>query len=152
MRRIVPKSLRGYSAIGEDCAPIWAIRGVNLEASYINEFAANTQGGMSREATYADQFYFGGSFDLERLVALQGSKIVFSLTDRNGESLSAKAGLNTLLEVQEIYGLGNFARLNQLYWEQHLLDDWVLLRFGRLTGTFDFMPFSCFVTVRSGPS
>jgi len=121
-----------------------ADRGVNLEASYINEFAANTQGGMSRKATYADQFYFGGSFDLERLVALQGSKIVFSLTDRNGESLSAKAGLNTLLEVQEIHGLGNFARLNQLYWEQHLLDDWVLLKFGRLTGTFDFMPFSCF--------
>src|SRR5271163_4441923 len=84
MRRIVPKSLRGYSAIGEDCAPIWAIRGVNLEASYINEFAANTQGGMSREATYADQFYFGGSFDLERLVSLPGSKIVFWLTDRNG--------------------------------------------------------------------
>lgn len=118
--------------------------GVDLELTYINEFAANTQGGTSREAADADQIYFGGSLDLGRLVGLTGSKIVFSLTDRNGESLSVKAGLNTLLEVQEIYGLGNFARLNQLYWEQQLFADRVLLKFGRLTGTFDFMPFSCF--------
>ena len=118
--------------------------GVDLELSYINEFAANTQGGTSREAAYADQIYFGGSLDLQRLMGITGSKVVFSFTDRNGESLSTKAGLNTLLEVQEIYGLGNFARLNQLYWEQHLFDDRLLLKFGRLTGTFDFMPFSCF--------
>jgi porin len=121
-----------------------ADNGLDFELSYVNEFAANVQGGTSREATYADQIYFGGSLDLERMVRLTGSKIVFSFTDRNGESLSTKAGLNTLLEVQEIYGLGNFARLNQLYWEQHLFDDRALLKFGRLTGTFDFMPFSCF--------
>ena len=30
----------------------------------------------------------------------------------------AKAKLNTLLEVQEIFGEGNFLRLNQLYWDQ----------------------------------
>ena len=119
-------------------------RGIDLEVSYINEFAANTQGGTGREAAYADQFYFGGWLDLKRLVGLPGARIVFSLTDRNGESLSVKAGLNTLLEVQEIYGLGNFARLNQLYWEQRLFSDRILLKFGRLTGTFDFMPFSCY--------
>src|SRR5215471_3016513 len=119
-------------------------RGIDLEVSYINEFAANTQGGTAREAAYADQFYFGGWLDLKRLVGLPGARIVFSLTDRNGESLSVKAGLNTLLEVQEIYGLGNFARLNQLYWEQRLFNERILLKFGRLTGTFDFMPFSCY--------
>jgi porin len=31
--------------------------GVNLEVSYVNEFAANTQGGDSRDAAYADQIY-----------------------------------------------------------------------------------------------
>jgi len=118
--------------------------GVDLEVSYTNEFAANVSGGESREAAYADQFYFGGWLDLQRLVGLPGSRIVFSLTDRNGQSLSVKAGLNTLLEVQEIYGLGNFARLNQLYLEQRLFGNRVLLKFGRLTGTFDFMPFSCY--------
>jgi porin len=118
--------------------------GVNLEVSYINEFAANTQGGDSREAAYADQIYVGGWLDLQRLLGVKGAQIVFSFTDRNGESLSVKANLHTLLEVQEIYGLGNFARLNQLYWEQRLFDDRLRLKFGRLTGTFDFMPFSCY--------
>lgn len=121
-----------------------ADHGVDLELSYINESAVNLRGGDNRESAYADQIYFGGSFDLQRLISVPGARIVFSLTDRNGESLSVKAGLKTLLEVQEIYGLGNFARLNQLYWEQHLFGDRVLLKFGRLTGTFDFMPFSCF--------
>jgi porin len=48
-----------------------------------------------------------------------------------------------LLEVQEIYGEGNWTRLNQLYWEQQV-GNRLLLKFGRVTGTFDFMPFSCY--------
>ena len=121
-----------------------AQHGVDLELSYTNESAVNLRGGDSRDAAYADQIYFGGWSNLKQLVGVPGARIVFSLTDRHGESLSVKAGLNNLLEVQEIYGLGNYARLNQLYWEQHLFDDRLLLKFGRLTGTFDFMPFSCF--------
>ena len=117
--------------------------GVEFELTYINESAANVSGGGSREAAYADQIYLGASLDLARLVSLPGAKIIFSMTDRNGESLSVKAPLNTLLEVQEIYGEGNYTRLNQLYWEQQLFDSRVLLKFGRLSGTFDFMPFSC---------
>lgn len=119
-------------------------RGLNLEVSYINEFAANTQGGDSHDAAYADQFYFGGWLDLHRLIDIAGAQIVFSFTDRNGQSLTVKGGLDNLLEVQEIYGLGNFWRLNQLYWEQRLFHDHLRLKFGRLTGTFDFMPFSCY--------
>jgi porin len=117
--------------------------GVEFELSYINESAANVSGGASREAASADQIFLGGSLDLNRLVSVPGAKIIFSITDRNGESLSTKAGLNTQLEVQEIYGEGNYTRLNQLYWQQQLFDNKVLLKFGRLTGTFDFMPFSC---------
>jgi porin len=118
--------------------------GVDLEVSYINEFAANVAGGATNEAAYADQIYFGGWIDLGKLMDVRGSRIVFSFTDRNGESLSVKADLHTLLEVQEIYGLGNFSRLNQLYLEQWLFKDHLRLKFGRLTGTFDFMPFSCY--------
>jgi len=123
---------------------VLAEHGADLELSYTNESAANVRGGDSHEAAYADQFYFGGWLNLERLIGVPGARVVFSLTDRHGESLSVKAGLNNLIEVQGIYGLGNYARLNQLYWEQHLFGDRVLLKFGRLTGTFDFMPFSCY--------
>jgi len=73
-----------------------ADHGVDLELSYINESAANVRGGDSREAAYADQFYFGGWLNLERLIGVSGARIVFSLTDRHGESLSVKAGLNNL--------------------------------------------------------
>ncbi len=117
--------------------------GIDLQLSYINELARNVSGGRSQETADADQFYLGGSLDLHRLVALPDAKIIFSLTDRNGESLSVKAHLNTLLEVQEIYGEGNYTRLNQLYWEQQLFGKTLELKLGRMTGTFDFMPFSC---------
>jgi porin len=120
-----------------------AEHGVDLQLTYINEFAANVSGGASQERADADQIYLGGSLDLKRLAGVPGAKIVFSLTDRNGESLSVKAGLNTLLEVQEIYGEGNYTRLNQLYWEQQFFESKVVLKLGRLSGTFDFMPFSC---------
>src|SRR5258708_36264685 len=114
-----------------------------VELSYINEVASNGRGGAAQKTADAEQVYFGGSLDLERLYDVPGAKLVFSLTDRNGDSLSVKAKLNTLLEVQEIFGEGNYVRLNQLYWDQQLFDRRVELKFGRLTGTFDFMPFSC---------
>jgi porin len=123
--------------------PFLVNHGVDLELSYINEVASNVRGGAAQETQDAEQVYFGGTFDFERLFAVPGGKLIFSLTDRNGQSLSVKAGLNTLLEVQEIYGEGNYLRLNQLYWEQHLFGERVVLKFGRLSGTFDFMPFSC---------
>jgi porin len=117
--------------------------GVDLDLSYINELASNVRGGANQETQDAEQIYFGGSLDLGRIFAVPDAKLIFSLTDRNGQSLSVKAKLNTLLEVQEIYGEGNYLRLNQLYWDQQLFDRTLELKFGRLTGTFDFMPFSC---------
>jgi porin len=116
--------------------------GIELEGSYINEFAL-TAGGAPSATADADQFYVGGALNLQRLARVAGAQIIFSFTDRNGTSLSLQPGHQTLLEVQEIYGEGNYTRLNQLYWKQQLLDGKLTLKFGRLTGTFDFMPFSC---------
>src|ERR1700730_12209110 len=112
-----------------------AAYGLELEVSYTGEFAANVSGGASREKAYADQIFLGGSLDLQRIGGVPAPKIVFSFTDRNGEILSPKAQLNTLLEVQEIFGEGNFARLNQLYLDRWLFGNTVELKFGRLTGT-----------------
>ena len=117
-------------------------QGIDLEASYTNEFAQAVRGAPEDTAD-ADQWYLGGSFDLQRIASVPGASIFFSFTDRNGTSLSLKPGLETLMEVQEIYGEGNYTRLNQLYWEQKLFRNEVTLKLGRLTGTFDFMAFSC---------
>src|SRR5260370_33232316 len=81
--------------------PFLVDHGVDLELSYINEFASNVRGGGATQKTAdAEQVYFGGSLDLERLFAVPGAKLVFSLTDRNCDSLAVKAKLNTRLEVQ----------------------------------------------------
>src|SRR6266436_5451393 len=80
--------------------PFLVDHGADLELSYINEFASNVRGGTAQKTADAEQVYFGGTLDLERLFSVPGAKLVFSLTDRNGDSLSVKAKLNTLLEVQ----------------------------------------------------
>ena len=120
-----------------------AALGVDFEVYYVNEFAANVRGGTRKERADADQLYLGGRLNLNRLFGLPGASIVFSLTDRNGDSIATKAGLHTLLEPQEIHGGGSYTRLNQLYWQQDLFVNQLVLKFGRMTGSFDFMPFSC---------
>ena len=117
--------------------------GFEFDLTYTNEVASNAAGGGKQQVEDADQWYFWGALDLEHLFGLRGGKLIFSITDRNGDSLSLTSPLNTLLEVQEIYGEGSWTRLNQLYWQQKLFDDRVEFKFGRLTGTFDFMPFNC---------
>jgi len=118
-------------------------RGVDLQANYVNEVSSNVSGGVERDTVYADQLYFGGTFDLDRLFGAPGSKLVFSLSNRNGESLSARAGLKTLLLVDEVWGQGSYTRLNQFYLRQALFGNAVEIKFGRMTGSGEFMPFSC---------
>jgi porin len=120
-----------------------AYHGVDLQLSYVNEVAGNVRGGDRRETVYADQLYLGGSLDLERLLDLPSSKLVFTATNRNGDNLAAKAHLNTLMLVDEVWGQGSYTRLNQFYWQQRLFDGALDLKFGRLSGSFEFMPFSC---------
>jgi porin len=50
--------------------PFLADHGVDLELSYINEAATKGRGGLRREAQDAEQIYFGGSLDLQRIFAV----------------------------------------------------------------------------------
>jgi porin len=75
--------------------PFLVDHGVDLELSYINEFASNVRGGDSQKTADAEQIYFGGSLDLDRIFAVPGAKLVFSLTDRNGDSLPVSPALTT---------------------------------------------------------
>jgi porin len=118
-------------------------RGLNLQANYVNEVSSNIAGGVERDTVYADQFFFGGSLDFERAIGLPGTKWVFSLSNRNGDNLAQKADLQTLLLVDEVWGQGSYTRLNQFYLEQTLFNSAIDLKFGRMTGSGDFMPFTC---------
>lgn len=118
-------------------------RGVDLLVTYVNEIAANSQGGRRREASYADQIMVDANFDLQQLADISGASVHVSLTDRNGVDLKEKAGLGTLLSPQEIYGYGRTTRLAQLYYQQKLWADRMTVKLGRLPMSGDIFPFSC---------
>lgn len=117
-------------------------RGVDVLVTYVNEIAANRRGGARREASYADQFMADADFDLERLADLPGASFHVTVTNRNGENLNAKAGLDTLLNPQEIYGYGSTTRLAQLYVQQKW-GDRATVKLGRLPMSGDIFPFPC---------
>ena len=118
-------------------------RGVEVLVTYVNELAANSHGGARRDATSADQFMVGADLDLARLAGIDGASVHVTFTDRNGSNLNDGAGLSTLLNPQEIYGYGHGTRLVNLYYQQRLWADRVMVKLGRMPMGGDIFPFSC---------
>lgn len=117
--------------------------GVDFQLRYFAEPAYNAQGGTTHLLRSADQFTAGATFDLDRLWGWPEAKFQVTLTDRNGENLSAVANLGTLMQVQQVYGRGSIVRLTELSYEQALLEGAVDLKLGRLGVGADFFPWSC---------
>src|SRR5262245_37191886 len=118
--------------------------GLDFQLGYTSELAYNTSGGDDHQLRNADQFNFGATFDLDKLLGVRGGKVQVTITDRNGENLSSEANLGTLMQVQEIYGRGSVFRLTQLWYEQALFDGKLDVKLGRMGVGEDFMSFSCF--------
>jgi porin len=106
--------------------------GVDLQLAYFSEPAYNAAGGERRLARYADQITADASFDLDKLFHWAQAIFKITLTDRNGDNLSADANLHTLNEVQEVYGRGDILRLTELSLEQALFGGLLDVKLGRL--------------------
>jgi porin len=119
-------------------------RGVDFQLGYTIELADNPSGGDDHLLRYADQFNFGVTFDLDKLLGVRGGKVQVTITDRNGDNLSADANLGTLMQVQEIFGRGSVFRWTQFWYDQVLFEDKLDLKLGRLGVGEDFMSFSCY--------
>jgi porin len=119
-------------------------RGIDFQLGYTAELAYNARGGDEHLGRHADQFNVGATFDLQKLLGWSGAKVQITITDRNGDNLSADANLGTLMQVQEIYGRGNVFRWTQFWYEQALFDDKLDFKLGRMGVGEDFMAFSCF--------
>lgn len=117
--------------------------GVDLDFNYTSESATNLQGGASRMGRYTDQLTFGTTLDLQKLVGVNNAIIQFTITDRNGNNLSTDAGLDSLQQVQEVFGRGQTWRLTQMWYDQNYFNDALDLKIGRLTEGEDFASFSC---------
>ena len=117
-----------------------AEQGVDIRLSYFSQTAHNLKGGESTETAYADQFFVGGYFNLEKLLNWSGAEFKVELTNRNGELINEKANLPVLLQSQQIYGRGNVTRLTQLSLTQHLFEDQLSIKVGRIYPSADFLP------------
>src|SRR5580692_7281197 len=117
--------------------------GVDFRIGYTSETATNVQGGTQQGVTYDDQFTFSLGFDLQKLLNLNQAKFQMTVTDRNGQSLSSVEDLQSLQQVQEIYGRGQTWLLTQFWYDQKYLGDTLDWKIGRLTEGEDFAAFSC---------
>jgi porin len=102
----------------------------------------NPAGGDRHTAAAAGQVTLGASADLGKLIGDKGGSVYLVTTKRYGSGLSSRAGLDALMEVQDIHGRGDMWRLTQFYLQQDIgksLD----VKLGRMSPGQDFDAFSC---------
>ncbi|MDR6093088.1 carbohydrate porin [Stenotrophomonas sp. SORGH_AS_0321] len=123
--------------------PVWQDNGIVLDLGYTVEAARNTSGGQRRASAHAGQLSAGGRFDLEQLWGWRGTRGQLSLSLRDGDSLTARAGLGSLMASQEIHGRGHILRLGSLWLGRQSADGRFDAKAGRLAVGEDFNMLDC---------
>ncbi len=121
----------------------WSERGMDLDIGYTLEAARNTSGGTRRTSAHAGQLSAAARFDLERAWGWKGVRAQASLSLRDGDNLSTRAALGTLLQSQEVYGRGHIARLGSLWIGKRSQDGRMGAKVGRLSVGEDFNALDC---------
>lgn len=110
--------------------------GVEIFANYTNNIAGNPVGGIGQGFTYCDNFSFGVTLDMDKLIGWQGMMLTVSGLNRDGTSLSQDF-LGNQFTVQQVFG-GSAVMFYALAFDQKFLDDKVSLKFGRFATGDDF--------------
>jgi porin len=117
--------------------------GVDFRIGYVSETATNLRGGDQELTRYSDQWTFLTKFDLQKLLGLNQAQFQIVITDRNGRNLSSDAKLDSLQQVQEVYGRDDTWRWTDFWYDQRYLDGEIDWKIGRITAGEDFGSFSC---------
>ncbi len=117
-------------------------RGIGVTARYASESGYNFAGGDRKLFRETGQFDAGVLFDLDRLIGLTGGALQATVTWRRGRNLTSDAGIDSLQQVQEVYGRGQTVRVTQLWYEQRI-GPAVEIKLGRTNPGEDFAVFSC---------
>jgi porin len=112
--------------------------GISLALTLGDEAVGNLSGGSRRAAANAGQLWFEAKLDMAKLAGIQGGMVALTLVDRFGDNLNSEAGIPALQLINEVYGRGNILRLTELYYQQKLFDDRLVLKGGRLPVGSDF--------------
>lgn len=124
----------------------WKQDGVDFQVNYTMESASNFSGGynQSTSARYTDQWAFGTTLDLEKLLNWNDTQFQATITSRNGQDLTQyindprSGGLSS---VQEVWGRGQTWRLTQFWLNKGFFDHALEVKAGRVTVGEDFDSF-----------
>jgi porin len=106
--------------------------GIQASLTGVDEAVMNLSGGLRQNAQEAGQVALQAQFDLQKRLGLTGASILVTLVSRWGRNAAADAGIPALQLLNEVYGRGNILRLEELAWNQKLLDDRIEITAGRL--------------------
>nr|WP_230320691.1 carbohydrate porin [Erwinia sorbitola] len=117
--------------------------GIDFQINYSMESAANLAGGYhsSTTARYTDQWTFGTTLDLEKLLNWDDTQFQLSITDRNGRDLSEHINdprTGGLSSVEEIWGSGQTWRMTQFWINKGFFNHLIEVKAGRVTSDEDF--------------
>lgn len=115
--------------------------GITFPIKAYFEGAYNPAGGTSRTA--AGEIDLGVIGDLGKLANDPGGKVELTITDRYGAALGSAAGIDPLMEVQDLYGRGDIWRLTQLSFAQSFFGKALNIKGGRLDPGMDFDHLAC---------
>ena len=110
--------------------------GIAFDSYYVNNFAGNVSGGFDQGSEYADNFYFGVQFDLEKLFAWDGATLLVSTINRSGRSITSEY-VGSQFDSMQVVG-GQTIFLYHVLFEQKFLDDRGSLKLGRFSASDDF--------------
>jgi porin len=117
--------------------------GIDFRFGYVSESATNVQGGDEQLWRYTDQLTFSTKLDLQKLLGLNQAQFDIVVTDRNGRNLSSDADLDSLQQVQELYGRNQTWRWTEFWYDQKYLNGVIDWKTGRMAEGDDFAAFSC---------
>lgn len=110
--------------------------GVQFNATYIGEVLANVSGGAKRGAIYDGRLDLGIDVDLEKAIGWTGAKFHANMFQIHGQGLS-RDYIGNLMLVSNIAALPS-TRLYELWIEQSLLNEKVLVRAGQQAADVEF--------------
>jgi porin len=111
--------------------------GIRIRSQLVDEFAGNPIGGVHQGSTNVGQIQLGATFDLNKMVGIEGAQVYINFLQDYGHGLSHDV-TGTFTKAQEIYkNEFNIARLGVIAYEQKLLDNRLDIFVGRL-GTTSF--------------
>ena len=104
--------------------------GVKPFVKFFGDFLANPVGGKSQAADWFHLLVFGTNLDLDRLIGWKGGEFTISGIHAGGDDITRNIGTK-FIPAQAVTPRG--AALFSLYFTQHLADDKVEFRIGRMT-------------------